>query len=127
MAASTSHRLDCRAIGRRTLEQVGLRSYGYSWWLLSAEEGNFLALGKDVQYLYLNLAREMVTVALVGARTAYPSGVGSSCSRSWREPGSEVILQCPCRWSYPLRPRRCLHPAAVLVPCTCDRRQFFRP
>jgi hypothetical protein len=58
MAASTIHRLDCRAIGRRTLAQVGLRSYGYSWWLLSAEEGNFLALGKDVQYLYINPARE---------------------------------------------------------------------
>jgi CubicO group peptidase (beta-lactamase class C family) len=43
---------------------AGFRNYAALWWLLSAEEGDVLAQGKDGQYLYLNPARNVVVVRL---------------------------------------------------------------
>jgi len=43
---------------------AGLRNYAALWWLLSEEEGDVLAQGKDGQYLYLNPARNVVVVRL---------------------------------------------------------------
>jgi CubicO group peptidase (beta-lactamase class C family) len=34
--------------------RIGVWNYGYQWWLISEEEGSFLANGKDGQYLYVN-------------------------------------------------------------------------
>jgi len=43
---------------------IGVRDYGYQWWLLSAEEGSYLANGKDGQFLYINPARQAVILRL---------------------------------------------------------------
>jgi CubicO group peptidase (beta-lactamase class C family) len=43
---------------------IGMRNYGYSWWLLSPQEGDYLALGKDGQFLYINPTRDVVIVRL---------------------------------------------------------------
>lgn len=43
---------------------IGVRNYGYQWWLLSAEEGDYLANGKDGQYLYVNPARNTIILRL---------------------------------------------------------------
>jgi CubicO group peptidase (beta-lactamase class C family) len=43
---------------------AGFRSYGYSWWLLSEDEGDYLALGKDGQFLYVNPTRSTIIVRL---------------------------------------------------------------
>lgn len=44
--------------------QAGWRNYGYQWWLTSEEEGDFFALGKDGQYLYVNPTHKVVIVRL---------------------------------------------------------------
>lgn len=43
---------------------IGLWNYGYSWWLVSEEEGDYLALGKDGQFLYVDPLRDVVIVRL---------------------------------------------------------------
>jgi CubicO group peptidase (beta-lactamase class C family) len=43
---------------------AGLQNYGYSWWLASEEEGDYLALGKDGQYIYVNPTADTVIVRL---------------------------------------------------------------
>lgn len=44
--------------------QIGLRNYGYQWWLASELDGDYLALGKDGQYLYVNPATNTVILRL---------------------------------------------------------------
>jgi CubicO group peptidase (beta-lactamase class C family) len=43
---------------------AGFRGYGYGWWLLSEPEGDYLAQGKDGQFLYVNPLRGTVIVRL---------------------------------------------------------------
>lgn len=43
---------------------AGFWSYGYSWWLLSKDEGDYLAQGKDGQFLYVNPTRRTIIVRL---------------------------------------------------------------
>jgi CubicO group peptidase (beta-lactamase class C family) len=43
---------------------AGFWSYGYSWWLLSKDEGDYLAQGKDGQYLYVDPTRGTIIVRL---------------------------------------------------------------
>lgn len=43
---------------------AGFWNYGYLWWLLDKDEGDYLALGKDGQFLYVNPARRTVIVRL---------------------------------------------------------------
>lgn len=47
-----------------TFRDAGFRGYGYSWWLLSREDGDYLAQGKDGQFLYVNPARRAIVVRL---------------------------------------------------------------
>jgi CubicO group peptidase (beta-lactamase class C family) len=44
--------------------QIGLWNYGYQWWLVSPERGDFLALGKDGQFLYVDPKTKVVIVRL---------------------------------------------------------------
>jgi CubicO group peptidase (beta-lactamase class C family) len=43
---------------------VGWRNYGYQWWLLSEDEGEYMASGKDGQYLYVNPSRNVIILRL---------------------------------------------------------------
>lgn len=43
---------------------AGWHGYGYQWWLASEAEGDFFALGKDGQYLYVNPTTRTVVVRL---------------------------------------------------------------
>lgn len=43
---------------------AGWRGYGYQWWLASEADGDFFAMGKDGQYLYVNPRRDTVIVRL---------------------------------------------------------------
>ncbi|HEY5574024.1 MAG TPA: serine hydrolase [Anaerolineales bacterium] len=43
---------------------VGWRNYGYQWWLLSEEEGGYMASGKDGQYLYVKPSRNVIILRL---------------------------------------------------------------
>lgn len=45
-------------------ERAGWDGYGYQWWLASAEAGDYFALGKDGQYLYVNSMERVVIVRL---------------------------------------------------------------
>ncbi len=44
--------------------QIGLWNYGYQWWLVSPERGDFLALGKDGQFLYVDPQTNVIIVRL---------------------------------------------------------------
>ncbi len=44
--------------------RIGVWNYGYQWWLLSEEDGSYLANGKDGQYLYVNPAKDTVILRL---------------------------------------------------------------
>ena len=44
--------------------QIGWRNYGYFWWLASEADGDFFALGKDGQLLYLNPAKDVLILRL---------------------------------------------------------------
>lgn len=41
---------------------AGWRNYGYQWWLASAEAGDYFALGKDGQFLYVNPSAQTIIV-----------------------------------------------------------------
>jgi len=41
---------------------MGLEGYGYQWWLVSEEAGDFLAWGKDGQFIYVNPISNVVIV-----------------------------------------------------------------
>lgn len=43
---------------------AGFRSYGYLWWLLAEDEGDYLAQGKDGQFLYVNPSQRTIIVRL---------------------------------------------------------------
>ena len=43
---------------------AGFRNFGALWWLLAEEEGDFLAQGKDGQFLYVNPAQNAIVVRL---------------------------------------------------------------
>ncbi|MBN1370998.1 MAG: serine hydrolase [Anaerolineaceae bacterium] len=44
--------------------QIGIWNYGYQWWLVSKEDGSYLANGKDGQFLYINPAKDTVILRL---------------------------------------------------------------
>ncbi len=44
--------------------KIGWWNYGYQWWLASEEDGDFFALGKDGQFLYVNPAKNVLIVRL---------------------------------------------------------------
>jgi CubicO group peptidase (beta-lactamase class C family) len=58
------------------LADIGIRNYGYSWWLLSENEGDFLALGKDGQFLYVNPSFNVIIVR-------YGWSMGGISTRGW--------------------------------------------
>ncbi len=43
---------------------AGWRGYAYQWWLASESEGDYFAMGKDGQYLYVNPRRNTIIVRL---------------------------------------------------------------
>jgi CubicO group peptidase (beta-lactamase class C family) len=52
---------------------IGLWNYGYQWWLVSKEEGDFLALGKDGQYLYVNPTTNLIILRLGRSQGELPT------------------------------------------------------
>ncbi|MBW7882981.1 MAG: serine hydrolase [Caldilineaceae bacterium] len=53
---------------------AGFHNYGYQWWLGSREESDYLALGKDGQFLYVNPLRDVVIVRLGWSSGALRAG-----------------------------------------------------
>ncbi len=49
---------------RRSDVSPGLWNYGYQWWLADRERGDFLSIGKDGQYIYVDPQNDMVVVRL---------------------------------------------------------------
>lgn len=45
-------------------ESAGWWSYGYQWWLASEDEGDYFALGKDGQFMYVNPNKDLIIVRL---------------------------------------------------------------
>lgn len=43
---------------------AGWRGYAYQWWLASESDGDYFAMGKDGQYLYINPRRNTIIVRL---------------------------------------------------------------
>ena len=43
---------------------AGWRNYGYQWWLASKQAGDYFALGKDGQFLYVNPSTDTIIVRL---------------------------------------------------------------
>lgn len=43
---------------------AGWRGYGYQWWLASEQDGDYFALGKDGQFLYVNPRHSVIIVRL---------------------------------------------------------------
>ncbi len=43
---------------------IGWRNYGYQWWMGSKDTGDYFALGKDGQFLYVNPAEDVIIVRL---------------------------------------------------------------
>jgi CubicO group peptidase (beta-lactamase class C family) len=48
----------------RDFKLVGWWNYGYQWWLASENEGDYFALGKDGQILYVNPNRDLIILRL---------------------------------------------------------------
>lgn len=44
--------------------ETGWWNYGYQWWLASREAGDYFALGKDGQFLYVNPGKDLIIVRL---------------------------------------------------------------
>jgi len=56
-------------------KSAGWRNYGYQWWLGSQEDGDYFAMGKDGQFLYVNPTARAVIVRLgwnAGGRPVWP-------------------------------------------------------
>lgn len=53
---------------------AGWRNYGYQWWLASESDGDYFALGKDGQFLYVNPATNSVVVRLGWSQGELASG-----------------------------------------------------
>lgn len=49
---------------RRSGEAAAFWNYGYQWWLADRERGDYIALGKDGQYIYVDPASDTVIVRL---------------------------------------------------------------
>lgn len=45
-------------------ESIGWWNYGYQWWLASEGEGDYFALGKDGQFIYVNPQADAIVVRL---------------------------------------------------------------
>jgi CubicO group peptidase (beta-lactamase class C family) len=45
-------------------ESIGWWNYGYQWWLASEDEGDYFALGKDGQFVYVNPIKDLIIVRL---------------------------------------------------------------
>lgn len=45
-------------------QSIGWSNYGFQWWLASEEDGDYFALGKDGQFLYLNPKTDTIIVRL---------------------------------------------------------------
>ena len=43
---------------------IGWWNYGYQWWMGSKDAGDYFALGKDGQFLYVNPAKDVIIVRL---------------------------------------------------------------
>jgi CubicO group peptidase (beta-lactamase class C family) len=43
---------------------IGWWNYGYQWWLASEGRGDYFALGKDIQVLYLHPAKDLIILRL---------------------------------------------------------------
>ncbi len=54
----------------------GFEGYGYQWWLPSLSRGDFVASGKDGQFLYVDPARDVVIV-----RQGWELGTGMTYAR----------------------------------------------
>jgi CubicO group peptidase (beta-lactamase class C family) len=52
------------AVWPDTYRSIGWWNYGYQWWLASREAGDFFALGKDGQFLYVNPPMNIIIVRL---------------------------------------------------------------
>jgi CubicO group peptidase (beta-lactamase class C family) len=50
--------------GPPAAEAAGCWDYQYNWWLVSKAAGDYMAFGKDGQYVYVNPARDVVIVRL---------------------------------------------------------------
>lgn len=48
----------------REYKAAGWWNYGYQWWLASENEGDYFALGKDGQILYVNPNRDLIILRL---------------------------------------------------------------
>jgi CubicO group peptidase (beta-lactamase class C family) len=66
---------------------AGLWNYGYSWWLASEEEGDYLALGKDGQYIYVNPTTDTVIVRLGWSQGDLPTSQWLSLFQSLSSSG----------------------------------------
>ncbi len=53
---------------------IGWWNYGYQWWLASQGEGDFFALGKDGQFLYVNPEADLIIVRLGWSNGSLRSG-----------------------------------------------------
>jgi CubicO group peptidase (beta-lactamase class C family) len=52
---------------------IGWWNYGYQWWLASEEAGDYFALGKDGQFLYLNPDKDLIILRLGWSTGDLPS------------------------------------------------------
>ncbi len=67
---------------------VGWWNYGYQWWLASQEEGDFFALGKDGQFLYVNPHADLIIVRLGWSN-------GGLSSSEWIQMLQAIAVQIP--------------------------------
>jgi len=52
----------------------GWWNYGYQWWLASPQAGDYFALGKDGQYLYINPQKDLIILRLGWSQGDMSSG-----------------------------------------------------
>lgn len=52
---------------------IGWWNYGYQWWLASQEAGDYFALGKDGQFLYINPGKDLIILRLGWSNGDLPS------------------------------------------------------
>jgi CubicO group peptidase (beta-lactamase class C family) len=70
---STQHGGVAKEVWGEDWQAVGFWNYGYGWWLASPEMGDYLALGKDGQYIYVNPLHETVIVRLGWSQGGLPT------------------------------------------------------